>query len=153
MGLRSTYRRCRVWKKKVIFSDEGYFDLGGYVNKQNCKQANLGHRKPARIHWKADAPETSYCFVQILEMSKVRPLQSIAIVIGPCWTNLFEEEDIGNIRFQQDDVTCHTAETTLDVLRPVFKDRIICRRVDVVWSPGQLRFDTVGLLFVGCRQR
>ena len=32
-----------------------------------------------------------------------------------------EEEDIGNICF--------------DVLRPVFEDRIISRRVDVVWPP------------------
>ena len=31
-----------------------------------------------------------------------------------------EEEDIGNIRFQQDGATCHAAETTLDVLCPVF---------------------------------
>ena len=23
--------------KKVIFSDDAYFDLGGYVNKQNCR--------------------------------------------------------------------------------------------------------------------
>ena len=23
-------------KKKIIFSDEAHFDLGGYVNKQNC---------------------------------------------------------------------------------------------------------------------
>ena len=30
---------------------------------------------------------------------------------------------------------CHTAEATLDVLRPVFKDRIISHRVDVVWPP------------------
>ena len=46
-----------------------------------------------------------------------------------------EEEDIGNIRFQQDGATCHTAEATLDVLRPVFEDRIINRRANVVWSP------------------
>ena len=39
-----------------------------------------------------------------------------------------EEEDIGNI-------WCHTAEATLDVLRPVFEDRIISRRADVVWPP------------------
>ena len=31
-----------------------------------------------------------------------------------------EEEDIGNIWFQQDGATCHTAEGTLDVLHPVF---------------------------------
>ena len=43
------------------------------------------------------------------------------------------EEDIRNIRFQQDGTTCHTAEATLDVLRPVFEDRINSRRADVVW--------------------
>ena len=46
-----------------------------------------------------------------------------------------EENYIGNICFQQDGATCHTAEATLDVLRTVFEDRIICRRVDVVWPP------------------
>ena len=35
VGLRSTYRRCRLWQK-IILSDEAHFDLGGYVNKQNC---------------------------------------------------------------------------------------------------------------------
>ena len=41
-----------------------------------------------------------------------------------------------NIWFQQDGAMCHTAEATLDVLRPVFKeDRIISRRADVVWPP------------------
>ena len=50
-----------------------------------------------------------------------------------------EEEDIGNTWFQQYSATCHTAEATLDVLRPVFEDRIISRRVDVVWAP--LSFD------------
>ena len=32
VGLRSAYRRCR----SIIFSDEAHFDLGWYVNKQNC---------------------------------------------------------------------------------------------------------------------
>ena len=35
VGLQSTYRRRRFWQKKIIFSDEAHFDLGGYVNKQN----------------------------------------------------------------------------------------------------------------------
>ena len=46
-----------------------------------------------------------------------------------------EEEDIGNICFQQKGATCHTAEAILDVMRPVFEDRIISRRADVVWLP------------------
>ena len=36
VGLRSTYRTCRFWQK-IIFSDEAHFDLGGSVNKQNCR--------------------------------------------------------------------------------------------------------------------
>ena len=46
-----------------------------------------------------------------------------------------EDEDIGNIWFQQDGATCHTAEAILDVLSPVFVDRIINRRADGVWPP------------------
>ena len=44
-----------------------------------------------------------------------------------------EEEDIDNIWFQQNGATCHTAEAALDVLRPVFEDRIISSKADVVW--------------------
>ena len=29
----------------------------------------------------------------------------------------------------------HTTDATLDVLRPVFKDRIISRKADAVWPP------------------
>ena len=40
---------------------------------------------------------------------------------------------IGSSWFKQDGATCHRAEATLDVLCPVFEDRIIRRRTDVVW--------------------
>ena len=46
-----------------------------------------------------------------------------------------EKEYIGYIWFEQDGATCHTAEAKLDVLRPVFQERIISRKVDVVWLP------------------
>ena len=46
-----------------------------------------------------------------------------------------EVEAIGIICFQKDGATCRTAETTLDVLRSGFEDRIISRRSDVVWPP------------------
>ena len=35
----------------------------------------------------------------------------------------------------QNRATCYIAEATLDVLRPVFQDRIISRRADVIWPP------------------
>ena len=47
----------------------------------------------------------------------------------------FKENDIGNIWFQQDGATCHTVEATLEVLRPVFEDRNISSRADVVLPP------------------
>ena len=43
-----------------------------------------------------------------------------------------EEKNIDNIWFQQDSATCHTAEAMLDVLRPVFEDRIVSRRADLI---------------------
>ena len=54
-----------------------------------------------------------------------------------------EEKDIGNIWFQQDGAMCHIVETTLDVLRPVFEDRIISRRGDVVWPPRNFDLRTL----------
>ena len=43
-----------------------------------------------------------------------------------------EEEDIGNIWFQQDNAKCRTAAATLNV----FADLIISRSADVVWPAG-----------------
>ena len=43
-----------------------------------------------------------------------------------------EVKDIGNSWFQQGGATYYTAKATLDVLRPVFEDRISRRRADVV---------------------
>ena len=31
------YKRTDFGKKKVIFSDEAHFDVGGYVYKKNCR--------------------------------------------------------------------------------------------------------------------
>ena len=39
------------------------------------------------------------------------------------------------IWFQHNGATCYTAAATFVFLRPVFEDRIISRRADVVWPP------------------
>ena len=46
-----------------------------------------------------------------------------------------EEEDIGNIWFQEKGATCHTVKAEIDVMLPVFEDCIISRRANVVWPP------------------
>ena len=55
-----------------------------------------------------------------------------------------EEEDIGNIWFQQGSATCHKAEATLDVLRPIFEDSIISCIADVVWPLRSCDYTSLG---------
>ena len=64
VGLHSTFRICRFWQTKNHFFGWSVF-WSWWVCKQ-VKLSHLGHRKPARIHWKADAPKTSHCLVRIL---------------------------------------------------------------------------------------
>ena len=60
-----------------------------------------------------------------------------------------EEEDIGNIWFQHDDAACHIAKATIDVLRPIFENRIISRRADVVWPPRRCYFTPLDYYLLG----
>ena len=47
----------------------------------------------------------------------------------------FEKEDTDDIWFQQDGAPCYTANTTIDLLRTIFENRIINRNVDVNQPP------------------
>ena len=44
---------------------------------------------------------------------------------------------------------CHTAEATLDVLGPVFEDRIKSRKADVVWPPRICDLTSLGYYLWG----
>ena len=48
--------------------------------------------------------------------------RSLSSHVQRIFVHKIKEEDIGNICFQKDAATCHTAETALDDLRPVFED-------------------------------
>ena len=142
-------------KKKIVFSDEAHFDLGGYVNKQNCRI--WGTENPHGYIEKPTYPKrvTLWCgfyFRSIIGPFFCENEQGEAVTINGdryrAMLNEFlftkiEEEDIWNIWFQQDGATCHTAEATFDVLRPVFEDRIISRRADVVWPPRSCNLTTL----------
>ena len=135
-----------------------------------CKQAklsHLGHRKPARIHWKADASKTSHFFVRILAQrhnwdiflwnwartgshSQWRSLSGYVERIcvhknwrGGYWQHLFTT----GLRYAP-----HSRNYTRCFepcfWRPHYQPQSWCRS-----TTSELRFDTVGLLFVGCRQR
>ena len=123
-----------------------------------CKQAklsHLGYRKPARIHWKDEAPKTSHCLVRTLvqrynwaiflrkwaRRGRYSQWRSLSVMLNEFLFTQIEEEDIGNICFQQDGAMCHTAQAALDILRPVFEDRIIISATELM-SFGHLRTPT-----------
>ena len=133
--------------KKIIFSDGAHFDLGGYVNKQNCRiwdteKPHAYIEKPT--HTKRVSVQCGFWSRGIIGQFFFENEKGVAVAVNGdrfrAMLNEFlfikiEEEDIGNIWFQQNGATCHTAQATLDVLRPVFEDCVISCRADVVWPP------------------
>ena len=118
-------------KKKIIFLDEAHFDLGGYVNKHNCRI--WGTENPKRVtvwcgFWSRSIIGPFFFENEQGEDFTVNG-DHYRVMLNEFLFTKIEEEDIDNIWFQQDGATYHTAEATLDVLRPVFEDRIISRRV------------------------
>ena len=74
----------------ILAKKNHFFRWSSFWSWRECKQAklsHLGHRKPARIHWKVDTPKTSHYLVRILVQ-----IHNWAIVIGPCWTNFCSEK-------------------------------------------------------------
>ena len=114
MDLRSTYKGCRFWKKKIIFSDEAHFDLGAYVNKQNCRiwgteNAHAYIEKPT--HRKRITAWCGFWYSGIFRPFFFENLQGEADcnVNGDCYRAMLngflftkiEEEDIGNFDFNR----------------------------------------------------
>ena len=131
-------QKMPILEKKIIFTDEADYDLGGYVNKLNFRIWGTGN--PHAYIEKPTHPKLVTVWLRILALAlrkwalrgRYSQWRSLSGHVGRFFV---AEEDIDNIWFQQDDATCHTAEGTLDVLSPVFEDRIISRRADVVWPP------------------
>ena len=150
------YRRCRFWQKKILFSEESHFDLGGYLNKQNCRI--WGTETPQAYIEKPTHPKrvTVWCgfwFRGIFshfssKMNKEKPLQSIAIVIEPCWTNFcsggYWQHLISTGRRYVPHSPIYTRCFAICFWRSYYPPQSWCRL-----ATSKLRFNTVGLLFVG----
>ena len=98
-------QKIPILAKKIIFSDEAHFDLGGYVNKHNCRiwgteNPHAYIEKPTQI--KRVTVWCGFWFRDVIEnndsskINKGTPLQSMAIVIGPWsifkWFGLWSNE-------------------------------------------------------------
>ncbi|GFX26818.1 transposable element Tc3 transposase [Trichonephila clavipes] len=133
--------------QELMLSDEAYFWLNGYVNKQNC-----------RI-WSEANPQVYVETSLHPEKLTVRCALWAGGVIGPYFfkndeghnvtvngdryramiTNFFipksNNHDVQELWFQQDGATCHTARATIDLLKDTFGDRLISRLGPVNWPP------------------
>lgn len=55
-----------------------------------------------------------------------------------------------DMRFQQNGATCHTPNTTMGNLHGRFESMVICRRGDVICSPGSCDLNPLDFSLWGC---
>ena len=135
------------FSKKIIFSDEAHFHLGGFVNKQNCRiWANQNPRvivekpmHPQRVTvwcglWAGGVLGPYFFENDAGEAITVNGVRYREMVTNFLWPEL-EHMDVEDMWFQQDGATCHTANETMALLREKFNGRIIARGGDVNWPP------------------
>ncbi|GFY11085.1 uncharacterized protein TNCV_4470711 [Trichonephila clavipes] len=133
--------------KRILFSEEAHFWLNGYVNKQNCRiwsEANPQVYVETPLH-----PEKLTVWCALWAGGIIGPYffkndeGHNVTVNGDRYramiTNFFIPElnnhDVQELWFQQDGTTCHTARTTIDLLKDTFGDRLISRFGSVNWPP------------------
>ena len=157
----TTLGNIAIDEKKFIFSDEAHFDLGGYVNKQNWRiwgteilHAYIEkptHPKRVTVCCGFSAKDIIGSFFFENEQGEAATVNGdrYRAMLNEFLYTKIEEKDILNIWFQQHGAMCHTAEATLDVLCPVFKNRIISRRADVVWPSRSSDLTSLDYYFWG----
>ena len=123
-----TLSSCLIWQisaKKIIFSD--HFDLGGYVNKQNCRI--WGTENPHAYIEKPTHPKRVTVWFRFWIKR-----HNWAIFL-PKWARRGRYSQWWSLAGHIQRIFVHKnwRGVKLDVLRPVFEDRIISRRTDAVW--------------------
>lgn len=131
--------------QKVIFSDEAYFELGGFVNTQNCRiWANENPREilPKQFHppkvnvwcgfW-AGGVIGPYFFQNEAGNSVTVNGARYRDMIRNFLFHKLEGMDTQNMWFQQDGATSHTTKETIALLRERFGDRLISRNANITW--------------------
>ena len=113
--------QCSIYLKSY-FLDEAHFDLGGYVNKQNCRI--WGTENPHAYIEKPTHPKRVTVWCGFWSRGIIGPFffeneQGEAVTVnGDRYRAMFneflftkiQEEDIDNICYQQDGAACHTVE-------------------------------------------
>ncbi|XP_039294955.1 uncharacterized protein LOC120353834 [Nilaparvata lugens] len=132
----------------LFCSDEAHFHLCGAVNKQNFRY--WAANNPRQLHERPlNSPKvTVWCAVSqfgvigpyffeddniTVTVTSERYVTMLQTFLQPKLEELAEEQDLGEIWFQQDGATAHTARISMDLLREMFPGRLISLRGDVKW--------------------
>ena len=159
------YRLTEVadFGKKIIFSDETHFDLGGYVNKQNCRICGTENpheyiEKP--MHPKRITVWCRFCSKGIIEQNnwwarrgRYSQWQSLSghverIFVHKNWRGGYLQHLVSTGQRYVPRSRSYTRYFAPCCWRSHYQLQSWCRL-----ATSELRFDTVGVLFVGCSQR
>lgn len=132
--------------KKIVFSDEAHFHLGGFVNRHNSRI--WGSENPRVINERAQYPKKTTVWCALWSQGVIGPFffendNEFAVTVNGhryremiknfFWPQL-DSLDIGSdFWFQQDGATSHTAEETMTILQDRFPGHVISRGGDINW--------------------
>lgn len=133
--------------RKIIMSDEAHFHLGGYVNRQNCRQWST--ENPRVIHEQPMHPLKVTVWCGFWAGGVIGPFffendaEQTVTVTGERYREMLNnflapkiaENGLEDMWFQQDGATPHTSRETMVLLRAMFPNRLISKSGHVDWPP------------------
>lgn len=139
----------RIPETSTFFSsDEAHFHLCGAVNKQNFRY--WADSNPKQLHERPlHSPKvTVWCAISLfgiigpyffeengrtVTVTAGRYVSMLENFFEPQLQRLSDETNLGDLWFQQDGATAHTARISMDKLRQMFPARLVSLRGDVGW--------------------
>lgn len=139
----------RIPPRSTFFSsDEAHFHLSGAVNKQNFRY--WSDNNPRQVHERPlHSPKvTVWCAISkfgvigpyffeedghTVTVTAQRYVSMLEDFFEPELNRLMDEHDFGDIWFQQDGATAHTAQISMRKLRQMFPERLVSLRGDLGW--------------------
>lgn len=128
----------------VFYSDEAHFHLSGCVNKQNMRY--WSDVNPRELHEVPLHCERVTVWCAISRVAIIGPYffeendRAVTVnsaryreMIEEFFLPQLEELDLGDVWFQQDGATAHTARISMELLKNTFPERLISLRGDVPW--------------------
>lgn len=133
--------------RNIIMSDEAHFMLSGAVNKHNSRY--YATENPEIIHEEPlhDQKVSVWCGIYaggIIGPYFFENSRGKAVTVnGPRYREMItdflqqelQDRELNNYWFQQDGATAHTAAETIDLLKPMFPNRLISKNGDFDWPP------------------